>query len=83
MERHFAYQTLGAVSPWIQSCAAKLGVEVSRVAKWLSTVWIIAGSSENGFGASFCLRISGHRIVPSFDWQMYRAELPELDLLVR
>jgi hypothetical protein len=37
MEKHFAYQTLGAVSPWIQSCAEKLSVAVSTVTKRLST----------------------------------------------
>jgi hypothetical protein len=45
VERHFSYQTLGAVSPWIQGCVGKLSVEVSRMTKQFSTGRIIAGQA--------------------------------------
>jgi hypothetical protein len=57
MKRHFAYQTLGAVRLWIQSCAGKLGVELSRVTKRLSTLRIVAGQEVG------TQRRSGHRLV--------------------
>ena len=36
-QKHFVYQISGVVSPWIQGRAGRLSVEVSRVAKRLST----------------------------------------------
>jgi hypothetical protein len=42
MERHFAYQTLGAVSRWIQSCGGK---RVSQCREWRSdpSTWLTVG----------------------------------------
>jgi hypothetical protein len=42
MERHFAYQTLGAVSRWIKSCGGK---RVSQCREWRSdlSTWLTVG----------------------------------------